>query len=95
MRIDIDEDIISRSIEHYGKSAQSTVCMEECLELMQAISKELSGKSDINHLAEEMADVLICIEMLKIMYEIGSSELESWVYAKQKRIEERMKNNEQ
>ena len=36
----IDSDIIKRSIEHYGKDVQSTVCMEECAELIQAISKE-------------------------------------------------------
>ena len=57
--------------------------MEECCELVQAISKELRGKSDKEHLAEEMADVLICMEMLKIMYHVTDDELNEWVKKKQ------------
>ena len=34
------------SIEKYGKTTQSIVCMEECSELIQAVSKRLRGKSD-------------------------------------------------
>lgn len=90
MKINIDEKIIADSIKYYGKELQSIVCMEECSELIQAISKELRGKSDKNHLAEEMADVMICINMLREMYEIGTSELESWIYSKQQRCKERM-----
>ena len=52
----IDKEIIADSIEYYGKKTQSIVCMEECAELIQAISKELRGKSDRMHLAEEMAE---------------------------------------
>ena len=79
----IDSDIIKRSIEHYGKDVQSTVCMEECAELIQAISKEKRGKPDKSNLAEEMADVIICIEMLKQIYNITEDEIYSWVIAKQ------------
>lgn len=91
MNIKIDEEIIAKSIEHYGTERQSIVCMEECSELIQAISKELRGKSDRNHLAEEMADVMICIKILQEMYNIGTSELESWIFTKQERIKGRMK----
>ena len=66
----IDSDIIKRSIEYYGKDVQSTVCMEECAELIQAISKEKRGKSDKYHLEEEMADVIICIEMLNSLKKV-------------------------
>lgn len=94
MNIRIDEEIIEKTIEHYGAEKQSIVCMEECSELIQAISKELRGKSDRNHLAEEMADVLICIKMLQEIYNIGNSELESWVGVKQDRIKEKYKESE-
>ena len=89
----IDSDIIKRSIEHYGKDVQSTVCMEECAELIQAISKEKRGKSDKDHLAEEMADVIICIEMLKQIYNITEDEIYSWVITKQERTIERIKKD--
>ena len=84
--IPIDSYVVKRSIEHYGKDVQSTVCMEECAELIQAISKEKRGKSDKDHLAEEIADVIICIEMLKQIYNITEDEIYSWVITKQERI---------
>ena len=91
----IDSDIIKRSIEQYGKDVQSTVCMEECAELIQAISKEKRGKSDKDHLAEEMADVIICIEMLKQIYNITEDEIYSWVITKQERIIRRIEKDTQ
>ena len=91
----IDSDIIKRSIEHYGKDVQSTVCMEECAELIQAISKQKRGKSDKENLAEEMADVIICIEMLKQIYNITEDEIYSWIINKQERTIERIKKDTQ
>lgn len=81
--IEFYEDIIRQTIECYGTRKQSVACMEECCELVQAISKELKGKSDKEHLTEEMADVLICLEMLKIMYHVTDDELNEWVKKKQ------------
>lgn len=90
----VNSEIIKDSIKHYGVDAQSTVCMEECAELIQAISKEKRGKHDYKHLAEEIADVLICISMLQDMYEIDGSDIQLWIDLKQKRIVERMKQDE-
>ena len=90
----VNSEIIKDSIKHYGVDAQSTVCMEECAELIQAISKEKRGKHDYKHLAEEIADVLICISMLQDMYDIDSSDIQLWIDLKEKRIVERMKQDE-
>ena len=89
--VKIDNEIIKDSIVYYGKDAQSTVCMEECAELIQAISKEKRGKSDKNHLVEEMADVLISIELLKEIYEVSNEQINNWIDEKQKRIRSKMK----
>ena len=75
----LDIDTIKQSISRYGVKAQSVVCMEECSELIQAISKELRGKSDKEHLAEEMADVMICLNMLQQMYSISDEVLTAWM----------------
>lgn len=91
---EVNSYVVKRAIEHYGKDVQSTVCMEECAELIQAISKEKRGKSDKSHLAEEIADVIICIEMLKEIYNISSKEIESMIERKQQREIERIKQNE-
>lgn len=87
----IDNEIVKDSIVYYGKDVQSTVCMEECAELIQAISKQKRGKSDKNHLAEEMADVLISIELLKEIYDVSNEQINEWIDKKQKRIRSRMK----
>ena len=93
--IQVSSYVVKKSIEHYGKDVQSTVCMEECAELIQAISKEKRGKSDKCNLAEEMADVIICIEMLKQIYNITEDEIYSWVITKQERTIKRIKKDVQ
>ena len=93
--IPVNSYVVQRSIEHYGKDVQSTVCMEECAELIQAISKEKRGNSDKDHIAEEMADVIICIEMLKQIYNITEDEIYSWVITKQERIIRRIEKDKQ
>ena len=93
--IPVNSYVVQRSIEHYGKDVQSTVCMEECAELIQAISKEKRGNSDKDHLSEEMADVIICIEMLKQIYNITEDEIYSWVITKQERIIRRIEKDTQ
>ena len=90
----IDRKIISNSIQHYGMDNQSTVCMEECAELIQAISKAKRGKINRDNMIEEIADVLICIEMLKQMYMISDEKINGWIEKKQAREAERMEKNE-
>ena len=80
----VPEDWVDKLVEHYNLNAQ------EKAELIQAISKEKRGKSDKNHLAEEMADVLICIEILKQVYQISDHDIDNWIEKKQTRIYERM-----
>ena len=51
----INNKLISKSINYYGKDVQTTVCMEECAELIQSISKlKRYGVYDTSNLAEEM-----------------------------------------
>lgn len=90
MAHNIDESIIAKSIKHYGAEIQSTVCMEECAELIQAISKAKRGKFDENNMTEEIADALICIEILKQIYNIPDYSIKNWIERKQKRILDRM-----
>jgi hypothetical protein len=43
---------------------------------------------------KEIADVLICIEMLKQMYMISDEKINNWIEKKQAREVERMEKNE-
>ena len=90
----IDSNVVKKSIEHYGADLQTVVCMEECAELIQAISKMKRGKDNRDNLIEEMADVMICIEILKQVYGISDNEIQNYVCQKQNRSIERMKNDE-
>lgn len=92
--IPINTSIITQSIDFYGKDLQSITCMEECSELIQCISKELRGKSNISHLTEEMADVLICIKLLQGIYDIPEEHIADWVIFKQVRMLKRIKGEE-
>ena len=92
--IKINKGVIAESILHYGKNNQSTVCMEECAELIQAISKAKRGKINRDNMIEEIADVLICIEMLKQMYMISDEKINKWIEKKQAREAERISQHE-
>lgn len=87
----MNKQIIKDAIKFHGADEQTTVCMEECAELIQAISKEKRGKHDKQHLIEEIADVYICLEMLMEIYNISSKEIESMIERKQQREIERMR----
>ena len=90
----IDSNVVKKSIEHYGADLQTVVCMEECEELIQAISKMKRGKDNRDNLIEEVADVMICIEILKQVYGISENDIQNYVCQKQNRSIERMKSDE-
>ena len=93
-------------ISYYGSDAQSMIHMEECAELIQAISKvrrtvhRLGVPLDpcrsedeataYNHLVEEISDVLICMEQMTEMYGIKNTEIQDMVAMKCARQEKRM-----
>ena len=68
--------------------------MEECAELIQAISKAKRGKLDKDNLAEEIADVIICMDWVMDIYEISKKEVEKWLDYKKNRIVTRLNKGE-
>lgn len=90
MEFNINEKIIKKTLEHYGEDYMTTVCMEECAELVQAVSKAKRGDIDKYHLSEEMADVIISISILQEAYGIDSEEIQKWIAGKQERTVDRM-----
>lgn len=85
--------ILNKALNHYGVEKQLLVCMEEPAELIQAISKAERYPNDekrTDELIEEISDVLICIEYLKMIYDIDQSNVEMWINRKLKRISKRM-----
>lgn len=90
----MDEITIQKLIKNNGIRYQSAIAQEECAELIQAISKCLRSKEAIPikermNLIEEMADVMICIQQLQIMYHVTDEELHAMKQYKEKILIER------
>lgn len=84
------EDIIN----HFGVNRQSRQAMEECGELIQAINKMLRYPDDEIkrlELIEEIADVLIMIAQLKIIFDIEQAEIRRMIDYKRNRLVQRYK----
>lgn len=92
-----------RSIARYGKDTQTTVCMEECAELIQAISKlkrynpedptnKVGRRELIENLYEEMADVQICFDLLIEIYGLKPSDLRRMMDHKVWRIKRKLES---
>ncbi len=54
-------------VAHY-EDAQKIIAIEEMGELIQAITKDIRGKTDINNLAEEIGDVILTVSQLILLY---------------------------
>ena len=83
--VSVDKKVQGDGDNINGADIQSTICMEECAELIQAISKMKRGKDNRDNLIEEMADVLIVLTQLRFIYNVGDEELTKWLHAKQDR----------
>lgn len=90
----INKDVLAKAIKKYGVEKQLLVCMEEPAELIQAISKVGRYPEDstrMQDLIEEMADVTICLEYMKLIYNIRQEEIDGWINRKVKRISKKIK----
>lgn len=88
-------------IKNYGIVSQLGVATEELAELIQAINKmnRLAGNTEgyrkgREHLAEEIADVIVCIDQLKTIYHITDAEITEIANYKILRQLERMRRGE-
>lgn len=94
------EIIIRKAILTYGAKAQMMMCIEEAAELIQAINKYFRAtKGNCNsldkaywNLAEEIADVQIMIEQMRIIF--GKDVIDMKVKEKLCRLETRMREEQ-
>ena len=91
-----EKDLYERNIQYHGIEQETTIAMEECSELIQAISKcKRYGCVDKHrdNLIEEIADVLIIINELQLIYVISTDDIENIKKYKIDRMDYRIKNN--
>ena len=64
---DFENEALSAAISHYGRDHQLLKLLEELGELSREVTKLLLCEGDMEHLAEEMADVTILMNQLRMM----------------------------
>lgn len=72
----MDENKIAEILEHYSPEAQKVKAIEELAELQTEIARDLNGQGDIKHITSELADALIMIAQLMVIYDIEPKELD-------------------
>ena len=99
------EDKLLKIINHYGVMPQLKYFQSEVFELNEAIiNRELHWNYDTGipnikpfdeHIAEEIADVMVMLEQFKLYYGITSEEITKIFWSKVDRQIERIKNEKE
>ena len=88
-----EQDIFRSAIETYGEVMQITVAFEEMSELQKELCKYLRGSGSQENIAEEIADVEIMMEQMKMLFNCEAAVLQVRE-KKVKRLKERMEQKE-
>lgn len=89
--MDDEIEIMQEAIKKYGIAMQTVVSIEEMSELTKELTKLLRGKGSKKALTEEVADVLIMITQIQLMFGICDEDVKEVMDSKLKRLKERMK----
>lgn len=81
--------VCQRAVDAYGKEHQLIICMEEMAELTKELSKNLRGHHNFREIAEEVADVEVMLEQVKLIFELREAAAEE-KEAKLLRLRERI-----
>lgn len=71
-----DIDIYNRALKLFGAHMQMIVALEECSELQKELTKTIRGNGDLSNLAEEIADVEIMLDQMKLLFKLQSKVIE-------------------
>lgn len=84
--------LYTKAIATYGKDAQITVAIEECAELIHALTRFKRKRVTSVIVCEEIADVLITAEQMRIIF--GAKAVDEKKKFKLERLNERLKKAE-
>ena len=89
-------EILRKNIKRHGHTTEMFIAAEEAAELIQAISKVRRygyiGEY-VENLIEEIADVSIILQELKMMFDITDADFEKKIDFKIQRINDRLNGN--
>lgn len=93
-RMNEEIEIIRFAIRKNGKAMQTIVAIEEMSELQKELTKYIRGQGNRDNLIEEIADVLIMITQIQLMYQICDEDVRKVMDFKLNRLKERIENAE-
>lgn len=62
-------NVYERALAHYGAEAQTLMMFEEMSELQKELCKRSRGADNVDAIAEEIADVEIMLEQMKLLHD--------------------------
>lgn len=62
--------------QKFGRNNQLTVAIEELAELQKELTKAIRGKANDMRIAEEIADVVICLDQISLFFDPDNSKYE-------------------
>lgn len=63
-----EKELYQLALSKYGSEAQTVMVFEEMSELQKELCKHARGADNQEHIAEEIADVLIMLEQMMILH---------------------------
>lgn len=84
-----EAEVLQRALDTYGSVPQITMVFEEMSELQKELCKYLRGKRSPASIAEEIADVEIMLEQMKMLF-CCTDDVRNERRRKAKRLKERM-----
>ena len=82
--------LLQKAVSVYGTIAQTDMAIEEMGELIVAINHYRRGRVEMDAVKEEIADVMIAMKQLAIIY--GESGVKIFSEKKMQRLEQRLKD---
>ena len=66
----VEKYIFEKALAHYGPEAQIKMLYEEMAELQLAVCKHGRGADNIDNIAEELADVGIMLDQMRLLFNV-------------------------
>ena len=84
-----ERDIYRAALEKFGADSQILMVFEEMAELQKELCKHSRGAGNVDHIAEEIADVQIMLEQMIVLHDCRAM-VRTYKAAKIKQLHERL-----
>ena len=93
---DLQKNALVKALEKFGSISELIITVEELSELQKEVTKQLRNEGKMENLVEEMADVYIVMEYIKLIFAINDEDIKTEIAFKIDRLMSRLgEENEQ